>query len=60
MAAPAERLEVPNGTDMTTYANSDLTHVIDVFGRYGVHLLTTEEIHATMPEYPASRRMEIP
>jgi quercetin dioxygenase-like cupin family protein len=57
MNVPAERLEVPTDADTITYANSDLTRTIEVFEEYGVHFLSAEEIHATMPAYPTPARI---
>jgi mannose-6-phosphate isomerase-like protein (cupin superfamily) len=54
MSAPAERMEVPADVDIVTYANADLTDTVKVLERYGVRLLTADEIHAEMPEYPSS------
>ena len=45
-------MEVPAGLDTVTYANAELTETIKVFQRYGVRLLTAEEIRTEMPEYP--------
>jgi len=52
MSAPVERMEVPTDVDTVTYANADLTETMKVFQRYGVRLLTADEIRAGMPEYP--------
>ena len=52
MSAPAERVEVPTDVDTVTYANADLTDTVKVLEQYGVRLLTADEIHAEMPEYP--------
>ena len=52
MNAPAERMEVPNDSDLATYANSDLSETIKLLQQYGLRFLTTEEIRAEMPEYP--------
>ena len=53
MSAPAERMEVPRHVHTVTYANADLTETVKVLEQYGVRLLTAEEIHAEMPEYPS-------
>ena len=45
-------MEVPSDGDTLTYANADLTHTIKVFEKYGLRLLTPDEIRAQMPEYP--------
>jgi len=52
MNAPAERMEVPIDADVATYASADLTETMKVFERYGIRLLTADEIRAEMPEYP--------
>ncbi|WP_024518886.1 cupin domain-containing protein [Bradyrhizobium sp. Tv2a-2] len=54
MNAPAGRMEVPDDTDIATYANSDLTATIKLFEQYGLRFLTPDEIRAEMPEYPTS------
>lgn len=53
MNAPAERMEVPTDLDTVTYANADLMETMKVFEQYGIRLLTPDEIHAEMPQYPA-------
>ena len=52
MNAPAGRLEVPTDADTIAYANSDLTHTIEVFEQYGVHFLSAEEIQAANAGVP--------
>jgi quercetin dioxygenase-like cupin family protein len=52
MNVPARRMEIPADRDTVTYANADLADTIKVFERYGVRLLTPEEIEAEMPRYP--------
>jgi glyoxylate utilization-related uncharacterized protein len=52
MNAPAERMEVPTDGDTVTYATADLTNTMKVFEEYGIRLLTPDEIHAEMPQYP--------
>jgi hypothetical protein len=52
MSVPAERMEVPMDVATITYANADLTETIKVHEQYGVRLLTPDEIHNEMPEYP--------
>jgi hypothetical protein len=54
MNAPAERMEVPNGADTVTYANTDLTGTIKMFTQYGVRFLAPDEIRREMPEYQLS------
>ena len=50
--APAQRMEVPTDPDAVTYAKADVGETINVFKRYGVRMLTPEEILKTMPRYP--------
>ena len=57
MSAPAERMEVPTDANTVTYANADLTETIKVHARYGVRLLTAEEIRTEMPEFPLEARL---
>jgi len=46
-------LIVPGGfNDTVTYAAADLTDTTKVFEQHGVRLLTAEEIHSEMPQYP--------
>ena len=52
MSFPAERMEVPNGADIATYANADLTETIKIHEQYGVRLLSPDEIRAQMPGFP--------
>jgi hypothetical protein len=52
MNAPAERMEVPTEVDPVTYATADLTQTIKVFKQHGIRVLTAEEIHTEMPQYP--------
>ena len=52
MNAPAERMDLPTGVDIVTYANADLTDTIKVFEQYGVRFLTPDEIRTEMPQYP--------
>jgi quercetin dioxygenase-like cupin family protein len=52
MNAPAERMEIPNDSDVITYANADLTETFKVFEQYGLRFLTKDEIRAEMPHYP--------
>jgi mannose-6-phosphate isomerase-like protein (cupin superfamily) len=52
MNAPAERMEIPPDADTITYATADLTETMTVFEQYGIRLLTPDEIHAEMPQYP--------
>ena len=52
MNVSAERMELPTDLDTVTYANADLTDTMKVFEQYGIRLLTPEEIHVEMPQYP--------
>jgi hypothetical protein len=52
MNSPADRLEVPTDSDTITYANADLTQIIEVFEQYGLRFLTAEAISTMMPDYP--------
>ena len=52
MSVRAERMEVPTGADIATYANADLTETIKIHEQYGVSLLSPDEIRAEMPEFP--------
>jgi hypothetical protein len=51
-AVPAARLDIPTEDDTVTYANADLAGTMKVFEQYEVRLLTPNEIHAEMPQYP--------
>jgi mannose-6-phosphate isomerase-like protein (cupin superfamily) len=51
MAAPAEKLEIPS--DSITYATADLNETIKIFLKYGVRLLSPEEIAKEMPAFPS-------
>ena len=50
MASPAERLDLPSG--MQTYATANLEKTLQVLTKYGVRLLTSEEITSQLPLYP--------
>ena len=56
MNAPAERMEVPNDSQVITYANADLTETVKLLERYGIRFLTADEIRTEMPKYPVSHR----
>ena len=54
MNAPARTMEIPS--DMETYATADLTATMDVFMKYGVHImLSPDEIAQQLPAYPTGR-----
>lgn len=55
MSEPAQKMEIPSD-DVLTYANMDLTKTMEIFEKYGVHLLTPEEIAEQMPQYPFAKR----
>lgn len=52
MNGPAERMDIPTDVDTITYANADLTETMKVFEQYGIRFLTSDEMHAAMPQYP--------
>jgi quercetin dioxygenase-like cupin family protein len=54
MNAPAERMELPTGADILTYANADLAETFKIFEQYGIRFLTEGEIRTEMPQYPAA------
>jgi quercetin dioxygenase-like cupin family protein len=49
MNAPARKLEIPS--DMETYATADLTATMAVFIKYGVRMLSPQEVAEQMPAY---------
>ena len=51
IAAPAEKMEIP-ADDAVTYATANLEGTMMIFERYGVHLLTPDQIAHEMPDYP--------
>jgi quercetin dioxygenase-like cupin family protein len=51
MNEPAQKMEIPSD-DVLTYANMDLTKTMEVFEKYGVHILSPEEVAKQMPEFP--------
>ena len=53
MNAPARTMEIPS--DMETYATADLTATMGVFMKYGVHMLSPDEIAQQLPAYPTAR-----
>jgi hypothetical protein len=50
MAMPARKMEIP-ADDELTYATSNLEDTKKVFDKYGVHLLSSEEITQQMPTF---------
>ena len=53
MNAPARTMQIPS--DMETYATADLTETMAVFLKYGVRMLSPEEIAQHLPGYPTAR-----
>ncbi len=53
MNKPARTMEIPS--DMETYATADLTATVEIFMKYGVRMLSPDEIGHQMPDYPAVR-----
>jgi hypothetical protein len=53
MNAPARTMEIPS--DMETYATADLAATMGVFMKYGVHMLSPDEIAQQLPAYPTAR-----
>jgi quercetin dioxygenase-like cupin family protein len=51
-AAPARAMEIP--PDMETYATADLTATMAVFMKYGVRMLSPNEITEQLPSYPTA------
>jgi len=52
MNAPARTMEIPS--DMATYATADLTATMAVFIKYGMRMLSPEEIAEQLPAYPVT------
>jgi quercetin dioxygenase-like cupin family protein len=50
MNAPARTMEIPS--DMETYATVDLTSTMAVFIKYGVRMMSPDEIAEQLPAYP--------
>jgi quercetin dioxygenase-like cupin family protein len=50
MNAPARTMEIPS--DMETYATADLTATMEMFIKYGVRMLSPDEIAEELPAYP--------
>ena len=53
MNAPARFMQIPS--DMETYATSDLTATMAVFIKYGVRMLSPDEVAHFLPDYPIAR-----
>src|SRR3984885_10835579 len=53
MNAPARTMEIPS--DMEAYATADLTEIMGVLMKYGVHMLSPDEIAQQLPAYPTAR-----
>jgi quercetin dioxygenase-like cupin family protein len=53
MNRPARAMEIPS--DMETYATADLTATMEIFMKYGVRMLSPDEIGEQMPDYPTVR-----
>ena len=41
--------------DVLTYANMHLTKTMEIFEKYGVHILSPEEVVEQMPEFPPAK-----
>jgi hypothetical protein len=54
MATPAREMEIP-ADDELTYSTSNLEATGKVFDKYGVHLLSPEEIAQQMPRFGSLR-----
>jgi hypothetical protein len=54
MNEPAQKMEIPSD-DVLTYANMDLTKTMEIFEKYGVHILSPEEVAEQMPEFPLTK-----
>jgi hypothetical protein len=52
MNAPAREMEIPS--DMETYATFDLTATMAVFMKYGVRMLSPDEVAQQLPAYPTA------
>jgi quercetin dioxygenase-like cupin family protein len=50
LAMPARKMEIP-ADDELTYATSNLEDTMKVFDKYGVHILSPEEIARQMPTF---------
>ena len=54
MNEPAQKMAIPPD-DVLTYANMDLTKTMEIFEKYGVHILSPEEFVEQMPEFPLAK-----
>jgi quercetin dioxygenase-like cupin family protein len=52
MNAPARTMDIP--PDMETYATADLTETMAIFMKYGVRMLSPQEIAEQLPAYPTA------
>jgi quercetin dioxygenase-like cupin family protein len=52
MNAPARTMDIPS--DMETYATADLIATMAVFIKYGVRILSPDEIAKELPAYPTT------
>lgn len=50
MATPAQTLDIP-WDEVLTYANMNLQETMQVFERYGVRILSMDEVALKMPQY---------
>lgn len=50
MATPAQTLDIPRD-EVLTYANMNLQETMQVFERYGVRILSMDEVALKMPQY---------
>ena len=53
MNAPARTMDIPS--DMETYATVDMAATIAVFIKFGVRMLSPDEVAQQMPAYPHAR-----
>ena len=51
MNAPAQKMEIP-ADEVFTYATMDLMKTMAIFEKYGIHILSLEEIAEQMPQFP--------
>jgi quercetin dioxygenase-like cupin family protein len=55
MNEPAQTMAIPSD-DVLTYANMDLAKTMEIFEKYGVRILSSEEVVVRMPEFPPAKR----